>query len=138
MAAAKTRPTDVPVVEFLDTVSPAVRREDGEALARLMTEVTGVEPVMWGPSMIGYGSFHYRSPSNPRTHGDWPKVAFSPRKTALVLYGLKDLPEAQPLLASLGTYTEGVGCVYVKRLSDIDEAVLRRLVELAFARADDD
>lgn len=138
MAEAKTRPTDVPVSQFLDTVSPAVRREDGAALAQLMTEVTGVEPVMWGPSMIGYGSYHYRSPSNPRTHGDWPKVAFSPRKTSLVLYGIKDRPEAQPLLDSLGGYTEGAGCVYVKRLSDIDEGVLRRLVGIAFARPDDD
>jgi hypothetical protein len=138
MAEAKTRPTDVPVPEFLEGVSPAARREDGAALARLMTEVTGVEPVMWGPSMIGYGSYHYRSPANPRTQGDWPKVAFSPRKTSLVLYGIKDLPQAQPLMAELGIYTEGAGCVYVKRLSDVDEGVLRRLVEVAFSRPDDD
>ncbi|WP_156250309.1 DUF1801 domain-containing protein [Pseudactinotalea terrae] len=138
MAEAKTRPTDESVSQFLDAVSPAARRDDGAALARLMTEVTGVDPVMWGPSMIGYGSYHYRSPSNPRTHGDWPRVAFSPRKSSLVLYGIKDRPEAQPLMASLGSYTEGAGCVYVKRLTDVDEGVLRSLVEIAFNRPDDD
>lgn len=138
MAEPKTRPTDVPVTDFLAGVTPAVRREDGAALAALMSEVTGVEPVMWGPSMIGYGSYHYRSPTNPRTHGDWPKVAFSPRTTSLVLYGIKDRPEAQQLLPSLGSYSEGAGCVYVKRLADVDQAVLRELVAIAFARPDDD
>lgn len=138
MAEPTTRPTDVPVTDFLAGVTPAVSREDGVALAALMSEVTGVEPVMWGPSMIGYGSYHYRSPTNPRTHGDWPKVAFSPRTTSLVLYGIKDRPEAQQRLPSLGSYSEGAGCVYVKRLADVDQAVLRELVAIAFARPDDD
>lgn len=108
MAEPTTRPTDVPVTDFLAGVTPAVRREDGAGLAALMSEVTGVEPVMWGPSMIGYGSYHYRSPTNPRTHGDWPKVAFSPRTTSLVLYGIKDRPEAQQRLPSLAAPTARV------------------------------
>ncbi|GAB2600671.1 DUF1801 domain-containing protein [Pseudactinotalea suaedae] len=137
MAEAKTRPTEVPVSQFLDAVTPAARREDGVALAALMAEVTGVEPVMWGPSIVGYGTFRYRSSANPRTQGEIPRVGFAARKNALVLYGLKDSPEAQPLLASLGTYTEGAGCVYVKRLGDVDEGVLRQLVGLAFARVDE-
>lgn len=137
MSEPKTQPTDADVNAFLDAATPARRREDGQRLAEILGEVTGTEPVMWGPSMVGYGSFRYISPANPRTRGTWPKVAFSPRKTALTLYGLKDRPEGAELLPSLGTYTEGAGCVYVKRLDDLDLDVLRRLVEIAWDRQDD-
>jgi hypothetical protein len=77
------------------------------------------------------------SPSDPRRRGDWPKTGFSPRKAQLSLYGLKDLPEGAALLPSLGTYTEGAGCVYVKTLDEIDIAVLRRLISIAWSREDD-
>lgn len=137
MATPNTGPTTADVNAFLDAASPARRVAEGHRLRALMTEVTGEEPVLWGPSMVGFGSYHYRSPVNPRTHGDWPKVAFSPRKSAISLYGLKDLPEGAALLPELGTYTEGVGCVYVKRLDQVDEDVLRRLVAIAAARGDD-
>lgn len=137
MSEPKTAPTDADVNEFLEAATPARRRADGLALAELFREVTGAEPVMWGPSMVGYGSFRYISPANPRTRGDWPKVAFSPRKAQLSLYGLKDLPDGAALLPQLGTYTEGVGCVYVRKLDDIDLDVLRRLVAIAWARGDD-
>lgn len=137
MSEPKTAPTGADVHEFLEAATPARRREDGLALAEIFHEVTGAEPVMWGPSMVGYGSFHYISPANPRTRGDWPKVAFSPRKAQLSLYGLKDLPEGAALLPKLGTYTEGVGCVYVRKLDDIDLGVLRRLIAIAWARGDD-
>lgn len=76
-----------------------------------MRDVTGAEPVMWGPSIIGYGSYRFASPANTRTTGSWPKVWFSPRTASLSLYGLKDLPEGAELLPSLGKYTEGAGCV---------------------------
>ncbi len=138
MAEIKTRPTEASVAEYLDAVTPVARREDGRAVAELMREVTGADPVMWGPSMVGYGSYHYRSPSNPKNHGSWPRVAFSARKAALTFYGLKDRPEAAELLPELGPYTEGAGCLYAARLSDLDEGVLRRLVAIAFARPDDD
>ncbi|WP_328812257.1 DUF1801 domain-containing protein [Rhodococcus sp. NBC_00297] len=137
MAEPSTKPTDADVAEFLAAATPARRREDGLVLADIFAEVTGVEPVMWGPSMVGYGSYRYVSPANPRTCGDWPKVAFSPRKAQLSLYGLKDLPEGATLLPSLGTYTEGAGCVYVRRLDQIDLDVLRRLIAIAWARGDD-
>ncbi|GAC81688.1 protein of unknown function (DU1801) [Gordonia malaquae] len=133
----KTRPTDASVDAFLDSVTPVRRRTDGLALAEVFAEVTGVAPVMWGPSMIGYGSYRYVSPANPRTRGDWPKVAFSPRKASLSLYGLKDLPDGAALLPELGVFTEGAGCVYVKKLDDIDLAVLRRLIAIAWSRSDD-
>lgn len=137
MAEQKTVPTTASVEDFLGAATPARRREDGVRLAEIFREVTGAEPVLWGPSMVGYGSYRYVSPSDPRRQGSWPKTAFSPRKAQLTLYGLKDLPEGEALLPSLGTYTEGAGCVYVKKLDDIDEAVLRRLIAIAWARQDD-
>ncbi len=137
MAEPKTRPTDADVQQFLAAATPARRREDGLQLARIFREVTGTEPVMWGPSIVGYGSYRYVSPANPRTRGDWPKTGFSPRKSQLSLYGLKDLPRGAELLPELGTYTEGAGCVYVKKLDDIDLDVLRRLIEIAWSRQDD-
>jgi len=137
MGEPKTAPTDASVYEFLEAATPARRREDGQRLAEIFREVTGAEPVMWGPSMVGYGSYRYISAANRRTRGDWPKTAFSPRKAQLTLYGLKDLPEGAALLPTLGTYTEGVGCVYVKKLDDIDLDVLRRLIAIAWSRGDD-
>lgn len=137
MSEPKTVPTDADVDAFLDAVAPAVRRDDGIRLAEIFRETTGVEPVMWGPSIVGYGSYRYISPSDPRRRGDWPKTGFSPRKAQLSLYGLKDLPEGAKLLPELGRYTEGAGCVYVKKLADIDEEVLRRLIGIAWTRQDD-
>jgi hypothetical protein len=133
----KTQPTDADVDAFLDAVTPARRREDGLALNALFREVTSAEPVLWGPSMVGFGSYLYISPSDPRRRGTWPKVAYSPRKAQLSLYGLKDLPEGRALLPDLGTYTEGAGCVYVRKLDDIDLGVLRRLIVIAWGREDD-
>ncbi|MBL3686781.1 DUF1801 domain-containing protein [Leucobacter zeae] len=135
--APKTRPTDADVGAFLDAATPAKRRADGLALAEIFRETTGADPVLWGPSMVGYGSYRYVSPANPRTRGVWPRTGFSPRKAKLSLYGLKDLPEGAALLPELGTYTEGAGCVYVARLEDIDLGVLRRLIAIAWAREDD-
>lgn len=128
MAAPKTVPTDASVEEFLDATTPARRREEGHALAAIIREVTGADPVMWGPSMIGYGSYE------TSTKVSWPRVAFSPRKAALTIYGLKDLPDGAALLPQLGTFTEGAGCVYLKKLEDADPEVLRRLVKIAWSR----
>lgn len=129
MAGAKTVPTDASVPDFLDAASPARRVREGHDLAELFRQVTGVEPVMWGPSIVGFGS------SETAAGASWPKVAFSPRKAQLTIYGLKDAPEGAALLPELGTFTEGAGCVYLKKLEDADPAVLRRLVEIAWARA---
>ncbi len=137
MNEPKTVPTDAHVDAFLDAVTPAVRRDDGIRLAEIFRETTGVEPVMWGPSIVGYGSYRYVPPSDPRRRGDWPKTGFSPRRAQLSLYGLKDLPEGAKLLPELGRYTEGAGCVYVKKLADIDIEVLRQLIAIAWTRGDD-
>lgn len=133
----KTLPTDASVEEFIAAATPDKRRIDGHELDRIFREATGEQPVMWGPSMIGYGSYTYISPANARTTGIWPKTGFSPRKAQLSLYGLKDLPEGAELLPQLGKYTEGAGCVYVKKLEDIDLDVLRKLIGIAASRQDD-
>ena len=130
-------PTHADVNEFLENAATARRREEGLRLAELFTEVTGVDPVMWGPSMVGYGSFRYVSPVNPRTRGTWFKTGFSPRKAQLTFYGLNDMPEAAALLPKLGTHTMGVGCVYAKKLDDLDLDVLRQLIAVAWSRPDD-
>lgn len=137
MAENKTQPTDASVEEFIDAATPARRREDGKALDTIFREVTGAEPAMWGPSIVGYGSYRYISPANARTSGDWLKTGFSPRKSQLSIYGIKDLPEGAALLPQLGRYTEGAGCVYVRKLDDIDLNVLRRLIAIAWSRGDD-
>ena len=137
MGEPKTVPTDASVDDLLHAATPARRRGDGLRLARIFREVTGTDPVLWGPSLVGYGSYRYVSPANPRTRGEWPKTGFSPRKAQLSLYGLKDLPEGAALLPSLGTYTEGAGCIYVRKLDDVDLDVLRRLIAIAWSRADD-
>ncbi|WP_256837881.1 DUF1801 domain-containing protein [Ornithinimicrobium faecis] len=137
MSEQKTVPTDADVQTFLEAAQPARRRQDGLALAEIFREVTGTDPVLWGPSLVGYGSYRYISPANPRTRGTWPRTGFSPRRAQLSLYGLKDLPEGAALLPQLGTYTEGAGCVYVKRLDDVDLDVLRQLIAIAWARGDD-
>jgi len=137
MSEIKTQPTDADVVAFLDAAATPRRVAEGHTLAEIFKEVTGAEPVMWGPTMVGYGSYHYISPSNPRTRGDWPKTGFSPRKAKLSLYSLKDLPAGASLLPSLGKYTEGMGCIYVNKLEDIDLEVLRKLVAIAWNREDD-
>ncbi|MBX3093968.1 MAG: DUF1801 domain-containing protein [Cryobacterium sp.] len=137
MAENKTQPTRASVAEFIAQATPDRRREDGEKLSEIFLEITGAEPVMWGPSIVGYGSYRYQSPAKNGSSGDWPKTGFSPRKSALSLYGLKDLPSAHGLLPKLGTYTEGAGCLYVKKLDDIDLDVLRELIAIAWARGDD-
>ena len=137
MSEPKTQPTDASVHEFLETAATARRREEGLVLAEIFHGVTGTEPVMWGPTMVGYGSFRYISPSNPRTRGIWPKTGFSPRKAQLTFYGLKDMPEAAAPLSRLGKYTEGAGCIYAKKLDDLDLDVLRELIAIAWSRVDD-
>lgn len=137
MSEPKTKPTDASVFEFLESAATERRRAEGHQLEEIFSDVTGTDPVMWGPSMVGYGSYHYVSPANPRTHGDWLKTGFSPRKAQLTFYGLKDLPESEALLPKLGTFTVGAGCVYAKKLEDLDLDVLRQLIAIAWSREDD-
>ena len=126
MAEPKTRPTDVPVADFIAAVDNPRRRADAEVMQALLTEVTGEAPVMWGPSIIGYGS--YRGPT-----GDWPRIGFSPRKAQLVLYLMGDFDAREALISRLGKVSTKGGCHYINRLDAVDEGVLRELVAASLA-----
>lgn len=125
MAETKTKPTAVSVDEFLAAVDHPVRRADGEALRDLFERVSGEPPEMWGPSIVGFGSVHYRYDSGHE--GDTMRIGFSPRKANLVLYvGGYDGLDAD--LAALGKHKRSVACLYLNKLADVDAAVLERIV----------
>ena len=126
MAAPKTRPTDADVGAFLESVADERRRDDAKAVCRLMQEVTGEEPVLWGTGIVGFGSVRLRYASGREL--DWPVTGFSPRKTATTVYLMDGFEERSDLLARLGPHSTGKSCLYLKRLSDVDLAVLRELV----------
>ncbi|MBN2472691.1 MAG: DUF1801 domain-containing protein [Anaerolineae bacterium] len=130
MAQNKTTPGQGSVTAFLQTVEEQ-RRADCETLVALMQEVTGEPPVMWGDSMVGFGSYHYKYASG--REGDWFVVGFSPRKQNLTLYIMAGFEEYEALLARLGKHTTGKSCLYVKRLADVDMDALRELVRQSVA-----
>ena len=129
MAENKTKATKVSVAGFIAAVADEGRRGDAKALVKLMQAASGEKPAMWGPSIIGFGTHHYVYDSG--REGYMPIVAFSPRKPALVLYALSGAPGAEALLAKMGKFTMGKGCIYVKKLADIDLKVLEKLVAAA-------
>jgi hypothetical protein len=131
MAENKTKPTTISVPAFLDACTDEERRADANALVKMMQKVTGNEPTMWGPSIVGFGSYHYTYESG--REGDMPIVGFAPRKAANVLYGTIGFGGAKALLARLGKHTTGKGCLYIKKLADVDLKVLETLVEEAVA-----
>ena len=126
MAEPKTRPTDADVGVFLETVADERRRDDARTVCRLMQEVTGEEPVLWGTSIVGFGSVRLRYASGREL--DRPVTGFSPRKTATTVYLMDGFEERSDLLARLGPHSTGRSCLHLKRLSDVDLAVLRELV----------
>ena len=137
MAEIKTRPTGVAVDEFLDKVENPQRREDGKKVRAMMERLTGEPATMWGPSIIGFGQYHYKYESGHE--GDMCRLGFSPRKAELVLYVLTEAggPEEEALLARLGKHRTGKCCLYIRKLSDVDEAVLEELVAWSLAYMDE-
>jgi hypothetical protein len=128
MAELKTKQTEEDVAGFINAFADSdQKRQDGFALLKLMQDVTGFEPKMWGASIIGFGSYHYKS-ERSRQEGDWPLVGFSPRKAAISLYVFTGLQEHEHLLEGLGKFKMGKACIYVKKLSDINQEVLVNLV----------
>jgi len=132
MAENKTKATAASVAEFIAAIPDETKRGDAKTLIRLMKDATGKTAKMWGPSIVGFGSHHYVYESG--REGDMPVVAFSPRKPALVLYVSAGEPTSKPLLDKLGKHTMGKGCLYIKKLADVDEAVLKKLIARAVAR----
>lgn len=128
MGELKTKQHDGDVFEFIDSYANSEqKRQDSYELVNFMQRVTGYPPKMWGDSMIGFGSYHYKSERSSQ-EGDWPLVAFSPRKNAISLYVYTGDPEHEYLLKDLGKYTMGKACIYVKKLSDMNMEALERLI----------
>lgn len=126
MYKQKTRETDKSVIEFIETVESDRKKEDAYRLLDIFTGVTGYEAKMWGPSIIGFGSYHYKYATGHE--GDAPLTGFSPRKSKISLYFATGDSEREELLKSLGKHTSGKACVYINKLDDIDDKVLENLI----------
>ena len=122
----KTKPTKSSVAAFIDAITDPAKRADAKALVRLMQNAAGEKPKMWGSSIVGFGSYHYRYDSG--REGDMPLIGFSPRKAATVLYNMICSSDSKALLAKLGKHTTGKGCLYIKKLADVDQQVLETMV----------
>ena len=131
MAELKTQRTDASVAEFLAAVPDNRRRADAERVAALMEKITRRPPVLWGTSIVGFGSYRFEYASG-RT-GEWPLTGLSPRKQALTLYVMSGFDEYDDLLADLGRFRTGKSCLYVNRLEQIDERILARLIRKSVA-----
>lgn len=129
MAEIKTKATDADVHDFINTFADTEqKKQDSFELLKLMQDFTGHPPKMWGPSIIGFGQYHYQSERSSQK-GDWPLVGFSPRKAAISLYVYTGSAGQDDLLQELGKFKMGKACIYVKKLSDIDQEVLKKLMK---------
>lgn len=126
MAELKTKQTKESVEKFLNQVSDEARREDCFQIARMMEEITGDKPKMWGPSIVGFGSYYYKYASGHE--GEWPITGFSPRKQDLTLYIMPGFAEYRELMEQLGKHRTGKSCLYIKRLSDVHVPTLKKLI----------
>jgi hypothetical protein len=126
MAKNKTKETEVSVTDFINKVADETKREDSFKIIKLISKETGFKPKMWGPSIVGFGSYHYKYESGHE--GDAPLVGFSPRSTAIVLYIAADAKKREAFLKKLGKHKTGKGCIYIKKLEDINPDVLKEMV----------
>ena len=131
MSDNKTRPTRASVTAFMNGIADKQMRADAKKVAAMMRRATGKRARMWGPSIVGYGSYHYRYESG--REGDFMITGFSPRKQALTVYIMPGFSRFSKLMSKLGKYRTGKSCLYIKRLADVDEAVLDRLIRESVA-----
>ncbi len=129
MAEMKTKPTNESVEAFLNKIPEPERRADCFAVAKIMEEISGEKPKMWGPSIVGFGSYHYKYASG--REGDWPMTGFSPRKKDLTLYLMMGFEKHGELMEKLGKHSASKSCLYIKRLSDIHLPTLKKLVKVS-------
>ena len=129
---AKTRPTEISVADFIAAVENPKRRADAETLCALFEEISGEPPKMWGPSIIGFGSYHYRYASGHQ--GDAPRLGFSPRKAQTVVYVMSGFKGQEEMIARIGKVKTSVSCMYVNRLDQIDMGVLREMAVASLAQ----
>jgi len=127
VAELRTKPTHEGVTVFLNGIEDVRKRQDCFTLLALMREAAGAEPKMWGDSVVGFGSYHYHYASGRQ--GDWFLTGFSPRKQNLTVYIMAGFDQYEHLLSRLGKYKTGKACLYIKKLEDVDVAVLRELVQ---------
>ena len=130
MAELKTKKTDESVTTFLNTVDDETKRTDCFEIVDMMREITGLPPKMWGPAIIGFGSYHYKYESG--REGDMCVIGFSPRKQNITLYVKIAAEETNTLLEKLGKYKTGKGCLYIQKLSDVNIEVLKKIIKTAF------
>ncbi|MEN0011507.1 DUF1801 domain-containing protein [Flavobacterium nitrogenifigens] len=129
MAKNKTTETQNSVTDFINAVENEVKRNDAFELLKIIEEITGFEPKMWGPSIIGFGSYHYKYESGHE--GDAPLAGFSPRKTAMTVYFYLPEEKREALLSKLGKHTSSKACIYIKKLADINIEVLKKIILLS-------
>ncbi len=129
-AELKTKKTDASVTKFLDSIADEKKRADSYIILDMMQKATRAGPKMWGSSIVGFGDYHYVSPATGR-EGDWFQIGFSPRKANLTLYAMGGSWSEQPALQELGKYTLGKGCLYIKRLNDVNLPVLKKIIAQA-------
>lgn len=127
MAELKTKPTPASVREFLNSIPDQQRRDDCFAIAKMMEEITGDKPKMWGPSIVGFGTYHYKYESG--REGDWMLTGFSPRKKDLTVYIMMGFESQAALMQQLGKHTTGKSCLYIKRLADVHIPTLKKLIK---------
>lgn len=132
MSTPKTTVNDASVTDFIAAVPDEAKRNDCFTLLELFTKVTGEQSKMWGASIIGFGTYHYKS-ERSKQEGDWPLTGFSPRKQNLTLYIMPGFNDYQELLKRLGKHKVSVGCLYINKLADVDLAVLEQLIAATFA-----
>ena len=131
MAELKTKKTESSVAKFLDSVADEEKRNDSKKILKIFTESTKEKPAMWGTSIVGFGSYHYKSDRSTQ-EGDWPLTGFSPRKQNITIYIMPGFLEYKELLTKLGKHKVSKGsCLYIKRLSDIDIDVLKKLIKVS-------
>ena len=135
MAELKTKQTDESVEKFLNSIPDAERRGDCFAIAKLMEEITGHKPRMWGASIVGFGSYHFKYATG--REGDWMVIGFSPRKKDLTLYIMMGFEKHQELMKQLGKHSTGKSCLYIKRLSDIHLPTLKKLIKTSIKQLKD-
>ena len=128
MAEPKTKPTNQSVKEFLNEIPEPERRADCFEVAKIMEQISGEKPKMWGPSIVGFGSYHYKYASG--REGDWPMMGFSPRKKDLTLYIMMGFERHADLMEKLGKHSTGKSCLYIKRLSDVHMPTLKKLIKI--------
>lgn len=127
MAEPKTKKTNANVETFLNKIKNKQRKEDCFAVLKMMKEITGDSPKMWGSSIVGFGSYHYVYASG--REGDWPMTGFSPRAQSLTLYIMPGFDKYEPLMKKIGKHKTGKSCLYISKLTDVDTAILKQLIK---------